>query len=283
METMELIDELKKRGYKAETKVISKNGIEKSGIIIGEGTIRPIIYPSFKDGASVNDIVDETIESYKQFERSKNFNFNLRHVMSWDYAKDHLTLCLRRKTTENILKQDFLDLEMYVRVLLPEDRRNPFRDDSVSSYVVKPGFFPDVKEEEIFNRAFQNLKKDVMANDMAKTLMMEIGLSIEQIQSMGLMPVIPMIVISNKTKFYGASVICDMEILGGLARDYESNLLIIPSSIHECIVIPINQLDMEVEQVTEMVKAANATKIPEEEILSDHVYIFDKENRKITW
>lgn len=38
MKTMEVIDELKKRGYKAETKVISKNGIEKSGIIIGEGT-----------------------------------------------------------------------------------------------------------------------------------------------------------------------------------------------------------------------------------------------------
>lgn len=58
-----VIDELEKRGYKAETKVISKDGIEKSGIIIGEGTIRPIIYPSFKDGASVNDIVDETIGS----------------------------------------------------------------------------------------------------------------------------------------------------------------------------------------------------------------------------
>lgn len=203
--------------------------------------------------------------------------------MSWDYAKDHLTLCLRRKTTENILKQDFLDLEMYVRVLLPEDRRNPFRDDPVSSYVVKPGFFPDVKEEEIFNRAFQNLKKDVMANDMVKTLMMEIGLSIEQIQSMGLMPAIPMIVISNKTKFYGASAICDTEILGGLARDYESNLLIIPSSIHECIVIPINQLDMEVEEATEIVKAVNTTEVPEEEILSDHVYIFNRETSKITW
>lgn len=274
-----VINELGKRGYKAETKIISKNGIEKSGIIIGEGTIRPIIYPSFKDGASVNDIVEEIIESYKQFERSKNFPFSLHQVMSWDYAKDHMTLCLRRKTKEPILKRGFLDLEMYVRVLLPEDKCN---HDSVSSYVVKPGFFPDVEEEEIFNRAFQNLKKEAMVNDMVKT-MMEIGLSMEQIQSMGLMPAIPMIVIRNKTKYYGASAICDMEILGGLASDYESNLLIIPSSIHECIVIPINQLDMEVEQVTEMVKAANATKIPEEEILSDHVYIFDKENRKITW
>lgn len=277
-----VIDELEKRGYKAETKVISKDGIEKSGIIIGEGTIRPIIYPSFKDGASVNDIVDETIESYKQFERSKNFNFNLRHVMSWDYAKDHLTLCLRRKTTENILKQDFLDLEMCVRVLLPEDRRNPFRHYSVSSYVVKPGFFPDIEEEEIFNRTFQNLKKDAMVNDMVK-IMMGTGLSMELIQSMGLIPAIPMIVISNKTKFYGASAICDTEILSGLARDYESNLLIIPSSIHECIVIPINQLDMEVEEATEIVKAVNTTEVPEEEILSDHVYIFNRETSKITW
>lgn len=270
-----VIDELEKRGYKAETKVISKDGIEKSGIIIGEGTIRPIIYPSFKDGASVNDIVDETIESYKQFERSKNFNFNLRHVMSWDYAKDHLTLCLRRKTTENILKQDFLDLEMCVRVLLPEDKRNPFRYDSVSSYVVKPGFFPDVKEEEIFNRAFQNLKKDAVVNDMVKTLMMRTGFSMEQIQTMGLLIPIPMIVVSNKTGHYGASTICDMEILDGLAKDYESNLLIIPSSIHECIVIPTNQLDMDVEEVTEIVKAVNTTEVPEEEILSDHVYIFN--------
>lgn len=278
-----VIDELEKRGYKAETKVISKDGIEKSGIIIGEGTIRPIIYPSFKDGVSVNDIVDETIESYKQFERSKNFSFNLRHVMSWDYAKDHLTLCLRRKTTENILKQDFLDLEIYVRVLLPEDRRNPFRHDSVSSYVVKPGFFPDIEEEEIFNRAFQNLKKDAIVNDMVKTLMMRTGFSMEQIQTMGLLIPIPMIVVSNKTGHYGASTICDMEILDGLAKDYESNLLIIPSSIHECIVIPTNQLDMDVEEATEIVKAVNTTEVPEEEILSDHVYIFNRETSKITW
>ena len=34
-----VINELGKRGYKAEAKVISKNGTEKSGIIIGEGTI----------------------------------------------------------------------------------------------------------------------------------------------------------------------------------------------------------------------------------------------------
>jgi len=142
--------------------------------------------------------------------------------MSWDYAKDHLTLCLRRKTTENILKQDFLDLEMCVRVLLPEDKRNPFRYDSVSSYVVKPGFFPDVKEEEIFNRAFQNLKKDAVVNDMVKTLMMRTGFSMEQIQTMGLLIPIPMIVVSNKTGHYGASTICDMEILDGLARDEKS-------------------------------------------------------------
>ena len=92
-----------------------------------------------------------------------------------------------------------------------------------------------------------------------------------------------MIVVSNKTGHYGASTICDTEILGGLARDYESNLLIIPSSIHECIVIPINQLDMEVEEATEIVKAVNTTEVPEEEILSDHVYIFNRETSKITW
>lgn len=227
-------------------------------------------------------MINKVIDELGKFERSKNVNFNLSHVMSWDYAKDHLMLCLRRKTTENILKRDFLDLEMYVRVLLPENRYHPVRYGSVSSYVVQHGFF-NVEEEEIFNRSFQNLKKDADVNDMAKTIMMRTGFSMEQIQTMGLLIPIPMIVVSNKTGHYGASTICDMEILDGLAKDYESNLLIIPSSIHECIVIPTNQLDMDVEEATEIVKTVNTTEVPEEEILSDHVYIFNKETSKITW
>nr|MBP3598573.1 hypothetical protein [Eubacterium sp.] len=44
-----------------------------------------------------------------------------------------------------------------------------------------------------------------------------------------------MIVVTNKTKTNGSSTICFTDVLKEIADRYESDLAILPSSIHECI------------------------------------------------
>ena len=49
----------------------------------------------------------------------------------------------------------------------------------------------------------------------------------------------------------------------------------LPSSIHELIIIPYRSATLE--QLCEMVYCINRTQVPEEDILSDTVYYYDAE------
>lgn len=257
----EIIVELNNRGYKAKAETIIKNGIEKTGILVGEDNIRPVFYPNTT--LTVNECVKEIINIYNS--NATKANIDITKVTSWEYAKNNLQLCLQRKTNEDILKRKYLDMEMYVRVRVSEN----------STYKIKSGVF-NVSEDEIFARAILNMKKDILVEDMVEIMAEMMGCDISEISD----PNSQMIVITNKAKLNGAVAICDKELLSTIAKKYNSNLLIIPSSIHECIIYINNNPDMEL--YSNMVREVNET-IEPEEILSDHAYFFNKETCEITW
>lgn len=89
-----------------------------------------------------------------------------------------------------------------------------------------------------------------------------------------------MYVLSNSTKLYGAAVILYDDILKEFADKMQSNLYILPSSIHEVIIIP-DKGTMTKKKLQEMVKEVNETQVPEQEVLSDTVYYFDRNTNKI--
>lgn len=259
----EIIMELNNRGYKAESTTVVKNGVEKVGVIIGEGTIRPIIYPNLN--LTVNECIREIINTY---ENVPKMNININEVTNWEYVKNNLQLCLQRKTNEDILKRDYLDMEMYIGVKVTKD----------STYKVKQGMFKEVSEDEIFARALLNAKENVLVEDMAKMLANMMGCDISELPDMG---ETKMIVVTNKEKVNGAVAICDKELLSNIAREYNSNLVILPSSIHECIIHVDNEPDMKM--YSNMVREVNETQVEPEEVLSDHAYFFNKETCEISW
>lgn len=259
----EIIMELNNRGYKAESVTVVKNGIEKVGIIIGEGIIRPTIYPDLNH--TVDECVSEIINTY---ENAPKIDINMDKIAKWDYVKNNLQLCLQRKTDENILKRDYLDMEMYIRVKVSKD----------ATYKIKPGMFKEVSEDEIFARALLNAKENIFVEDMAKMLANMMGCDISELLDMG---ETKMIVVTNKEKANGAVAICDKELLSSIAREYNSNLVILPSSIHECIIHIDNNPDMK--KYSDMVREVNEAQVEPEEVLSNHAYFFNKETCEITW
>ena len=259
----EIIMELNNRGYKAESTTVVKNGVEKVGVIIGEGTIRPTIYPNLN--LTVNECIREIINTY---ENVPKMNININEVTNWEYVKNNLQLCLQRKTNEDILKRDYLDMEMYIRVKVAKD----------STYKVKPGMFKEVSEDEIFARALLNAKENILVEDMAKMLANMMGCDISELPDMN---EAKMIVVTNKAKVNGAVAICDKELLSSIAKEYNSNLVILPSSIHECIIHIDNNPDMEM--YSNMVREVNETQVEPEEVLSNHAYFFNKETCEISW
>ena len=86
-------------------------------------------------------------------------------------------------------------------------------------------------------------------------------------------------VISNDKRNMGAASILYDECLHKSAMNLQSNLYVLPSSIHECIVVSdkIGSPDM----LAEMVNDINMAEVELEDRLSNHVYHYDKDARKL--
>ena len=81
--------------------------------------------------------------------------------------------------------------------------------------------------------------------------------------------------IGSESRLYGAAVLFYSDILDELAKKFEGDLLILPSSIHEVLVLPYMG-EAYHQAFLKMVRQANQTVVLEEEILSDSIYRYDR-------
>lgn len=84
-----------------------------------------------------------------------------------------------------------------------------------------------------------------------------------------------MSVLTNQYKMYGAVGMLHKEILNQYMKAKQAEkIVILPSSIHEVLLIPCNVLP-DMEFLKSMVREANATQIQSEEVLSNNVYVYN--------
>ena len=91
-----------------------------------------------------------------------------------------------------------------------------------------------------------------------------------------------MYVAGNESKNYGAAVILYEDFLASFAKKIQSDFYILPSSVHEVILIPVENEESEISRLKDMVYEVNHTEVCAEEILSDSVYLFKNSNGMIT-
>ena len=96
---------------------------------------------------------------------------------------------------------------------------------------------------------------------------------------MGNSPV-PMLVVTNADRVHGAAVVLYSGMLKQVADKAGSDLFILPSSLHEVIAIPVTE-EREAAELKEMVMEVNRTQLQPEEVLSDNVYIYRREQDKL--
>ena len=89
-----------------------------------------------------------------------------------------------------------------------------------------------------------------------------------------------MYVLTNRSKLFGASELLRLDTLREIAGKLQDNLMILPSSLHEVIILPEKESPSG-KEAAEMVKAVNDSELAPDEILSDHVYRFDRGREEI--
>lgn len=91
---------------------------------------------------------------------------------------------------------------------------------------------------------------------------------------------IPMRVLSNEKRLHGAASILYQGVLERIAGTEKSSLYIIPSSIHEVILLT-DRGGSPAEALRSMIAEVNDTQVAPEEVLSDSLYRYDFKGKRI--
>lgn len=91
---------------------------------------------------------------------------------------------------------------------------------------------------------------------------------------------IPMYILTNEQELNGASALLYGDILKDFANKKGSDMYILPSSIHEVIMVPADRID-DPKGLSSMVHEANTTVVSTGDVLSDSVYYYDRKKDQI--
>lgn len=86
-----------------------------------------------------------------------------------------------------------------------------------------------------------------------------------------------MYVMSNDSKYYGAVSLLDTRRLWDFAKEKQSSFYVVPSSVHEVILAPVQDL-LSKEELRMLLREINQAEESDQEFLSDQVYYFDVDN-----
>ena len=144
-----------------------------------------------------------------------------------------------------------------------------------------------VTEEELFEIAYVNTKEisNFSIKSMRDTListMFPFGEEPENASMIDMMlppdDDLDLFVMTNKEMLNGSSSILYSELLGDFADKMECDLIILPSSIHEVIIMP-DKGDRDLEGIRDMVNFINMGVVDEKDRLSNNIFGFERSSR----
>lgn len=91
----------------------------------------------------------------------------------------------------------------------------------------------------------------------------------------------PLYVMTNREGIRGAAAVLYKGALKSFAKKRGSDLIILPSSVHEVLLLPYTD-GTDFRQLKDMVECVNRTEVSEEEVLSDHVYLYSRKEDKVS-
>lgn len=240
-----------------------------------DSNIAPCIYldtyfSEYEQGElTMNDVLEDIMDIYEQ--RSIKQNMNIGMIADFEQARPYLHARLvNTKMNEQLLiempHREFLDLSIIYSVDIP------YKKDDIGSVRIDRNHLAywDVTEEELYQQAMENMKKDgngfrSLLDVLGETMDMETGLWEDDN---------PLYIVSNKTGVYGAVQILNKDLMKQAAETFQRDFFILPSSVHECLLFPESE-QVSADSLKGMVQDANDTIVAVSERLSYSVYRYD--------
>lgn len=268
--------------------VQKNNGLVLDGLVVkSEDTnIAPNIYLNgffmeYQNGGEISRIMDEIADVAIANQGPKEFENIGRDFQNYEFIKDKVIMvAVNAKENEEMLKDVphaiGADLAIIYKVMLGES------DSGYGTVTIHNDHmkFWGATQEQLHELALVNTPELLPARvqDMRDIVVGIYGMDDEPDVAAQAFPDEvygdTMYVVSNTSKINGATVMFYPDsVLAKLSEKLEDDLYILPSSIHETIVIRATGADPE--ELAKMVRDVNEAEVSVEERLSNHVYHFD--------
>lgn len=265
------------------------NGTIRKGITLTEKNINisPTIYleeyyRQFQSGSSLEYITSDILRLYQEVRFQKSWRDEKISVYS--EVKDKLIYRLVNhdanvEMLKNVPYIAYLDLAIVFCVLLEVTKYGtatmPVRNEHLDIW--------GISRKELYKRAKENTVK-LLPDDFST-----MSAVIEEISKVPLnkreteeleFGEDDMYVLSNRLRSYGAAVILYEGRLEAIGLYLKSNYYVLPSSIHEVIIVP-ERIAPEKKELSAMVTEINQTQVEAEEVLSNRAYYYDRKEGEL--
>lgn len=269
--------------------VIKNNGCEMDGLVIMEKgkDIAPTIYLDsfyelYTNGENIKNIIRQIEVIYEQNKNNVTFDVNI--LKHFDTIKDKIVYkVVNYRSNEKLLEQvphkRILDLAVVFYCLLDNEYGR-----SATALIYSNNLKNwNVTIDDVYKAALKNTP-DLLHSKISSmaALFEKCGVNVDG-EEVDLKDYVPsdMYVLTNESKLNGAACILYENVLYDFAQKLGADLYILPSSVHEVILLP--KLSMfEKDELVNMVKEVNTEGVAADEVLSDHVYEYNRTERLIT-
>lgn len=278
-------------GVKAGLYTTTKNnGKERTGILFETPgiNISPTIYleeyyQSYRQGADLEKIVDEIMKFYEEIKQDKSWDYE--RILNYEGVRDRIVFKLvntmkNRKFLDVVPHIPFLDLSAVFYVLLEATPEGTAAMTVNKTHMKQWGVETDTLWKDAARNCRRLLPAEFFTMNYALREMLRKSAgcrgkdAVENLLAGDDCPRDGMYVLSNKLRNYGAACIAYphvLEMIGGiLGTDY----YVLPSSVHEVVIVPYCD-NITAAELDEMVRDINLTQVADEEVLSDHAYLYD--------
>lgn len=267
--------------------VLKNNGTELVGVTImrEDVNISPTIYinnfyDAYEDGdISMEEVLNEILHIYDNNKMEQSID--LRDFLDYEKVKDHIVFKLvntekNEKFLEDVPHVDVLDLSLIFQCIVSEGKHEHA---TITIHEAHRKLW-NISVEELYEKAMNNTQVlyryeiKNMRNILCEFLQEredELESLLEQSQD-----IYPMYVLSNRNRLDGAGCLFYPNLMRNFAKAVNSSFYVIPSSIHEVILLPCTGAE-DAKELQDMIQTVNDTELSNEEILSYSLYFYDIE------
>ncbi len=276
--------------------VVKLNAIYKMGItILEEGELAaPTLYfedfySMYEHGYSIDEIADKIIAINAAQKNAIPVEFT--KMSDFEYARKYITLKLINTQENAAIIADVphityselgLTIIFEITVIdditknvmsarIPTNIMNEWKTDTQE--LLKLGRENTVRMMGVYVKEMKEALED-FAEDGGGKMNNELGM---ELADMGQMPIY---VLTNNYKLYGAVNIFMDGVLRNISDMLEDDICIIPSSMHEVLLIPLRLVDC-LDDINAMIRAITDEVLQKQDFLSSNCYIYSRQLDKI--